>query len=173
MKIPAPIALASSLVLSIVGNHHADAQQPEKWEVQGMQVVKLEGVYRYDSGGVPLLGYIKERLAAGRVNFLVCTTAKIIPVSLASLTRITDPCPQTPGIGTGFAWVSESGKLKPVSGFPDQKTGKTVYQAIDLKDLPKEFQGFVATTKEGDWAAYSFPSEQGKINLGIIVRPDS
>ena len=142
-----------------------------------MMIVTLDGVYRYNSGGVPLLGYIllrqEEKPLSGQkkdmVSFLICTSGTRIDVRFNALVLVDQKCPKRttpwPNAPLWAEWSVEAGKL-----VADQKPNsrRTDFKDIDVGDLPKDYQSVVGSMKRGDPAAFSFTSETGGTTLGIV-----
>jgi hypothetical protein len=156
------------------------AQSQEK-QIHGMTIVTLSTLYKYNSGGVPLVGYVLENLQDASstpkqeassvpktVTFLVCNTGTKFDVIFEALVHVDPPCPKSgPGQGlfAEWQWQIDAGKLvanqKPdIQGFN--------FKDINLGDLPKEYQSMVSASKQGEPAAISFEAKDGVPALGII-----
>jgi hypothetical protein len=164
----------SAIALSVFLFVKYGALQTAKAEdnkVNGLKVVIIEGVYKYNSGGVPLFGYIRERLVQDQVKFVVCRTAKIIQVSMKLLQPVAEPCERSrsPTPAPWSAWYYSDGKL--VSSPQAKKTVGS--DKILVGDLPPQYQGLVRASKKGDPVAYSFVDYQGYNALGVITKPRS
>lgn len=163
-------AIALSLFLALTSGA-SDTAKAEDNQVHGLKIVTLEGVYKYNSGGVPLFGYVQERLPDDNVSFLVCRTAKTIQVSMKLLQPVPEPCVKssTPTPAPWIAWYFADGQLVPSA--KGQKTVHFDYGNISVGDLPHRYQGMVAASKEGELAAYSFTDYKGGMSLGVISKP--
>jgi hypothetical protein len=142
-------------------------------QIRGVEVVKLEGTYQYISGGVPLLGYITEKLTGGNVKFLVCPTSTLLQVSFNQLTQVDQPCQKKPSSGgTWVAWHYDSGKLIAALTNAQSNIAGFSFSNISVNELPSQYQKLVESSKRGNLAAYSFSGDDGKPALGIITKPE-
>lgn len=162
------IALSAFASLTCSVFQTADA---EDTKVRGATLWDLEGVYKYDSGGVPLFGYILKVPNNDNVMFIVCITAKTFEVSMKQLEPVNEHCKKSsspPGAAPWSAWYYTDGKL-----VSSPKAKKTVgFNEVSVKELPQRYQGIVMTrSKQGGVAAYSFKDYKGEKALGVITKP--
>jgi hypothetical protein len=143
---------------------------------RGIPIIVLSDVYKYNSGGVPLLGYIVQRTESNdSVKFLICSSGNTISVSFKSLEQVKTKCPNsTTGEGLWSAWVVSSGQLV-ASGKPDASPDanatpwkEDAFKPIDIDAFPTAYREALGRVKSGHIAAYSFPSEDGAMALAIV-----
>jgi hypothetical protein len=187
-----------SLLICIVGAQAQERTKAALLKINGMVVVTLDGPYQYNSGGVPLYGYItalnvsvnakdnnlsdKETYqATDKVEFHVCKTGKEISVAYGDLVHVKQGCgtsgrtwPET----TAFwpEWKVSSGKLVAV----DQKfdwseiiaptAAVSRLKDIPISDLPVGYQSVLTSEKQGKTVAVTVPASDGSFFLGILPK---
>jgi hypothetical protein len=174
------------------------AQEPTKAapiKINGMVVVTLDGPYQYNSGGVPLYGYItalnvsidpkdnnlsdkSTYQATDKVEFHVCKTGKEISVAYGDLVHVKQGCgtagrtwPETTAAWP--EWKVEYGKLVVAdqkANWQDLKLSKKVsnLRDIPISDLPVGYQSVLSSGKQGKTVAVTVPASDGSLLLGIL-----
>ena len=161
--------------------------------VNGMVLVSLDGPYEYNSGGVPLYGYISALKvsvnpkdynpasktayqASDKVQFHVCRTGKEISVSYGDLTHVKQGCgtsgrtwPET--TASWPKWKVKYGKLVVV----DQKgnwpeIAKRSLKDISISDLPNNYQSTLLSEQQGKTVAVTVKADDGSLLLGILPK---
>jgi hypothetical protein len=136
-----------------------------------ISIKHVEGFFTYKSGGVPLLGYIEERLVDPLVKFNACGE-KTYELNSRLLVPSTAKCPATPDSKT-TPWHVDGGKLVPLPEFA-RGTKDLLYTGaqIEVNDLPDKYQKALKKIESGDWAAVSYTAKNGEKVLGIFSKPD-
>jgi hypothetical protein len=148
----------------------------------GVTITKVEGVYRYKSGGVALFGYIqksKDEFQPGdQVSFVVCNTSYIITVVYSSLSHVDQKCPTTPtssypetAASGWYEWKISSGKLVAVQKpeFKDKPGFQTLnFDEIKISDLPQDYRKILSTERRDAPAAVMFFVPNSGPLLGIV-----
>ena len=169
------IPILTLLAASANAYFFAEGAMAEDTKVQGIPFVILSDVYKYNSGGVPLLGYIVQRVEnKDDVKFLICSSGNTISVSFKSLEQVKTKCPNSQaGGGLWSAWVFSSGRLLASANAdtpqnPNVLKWKDAFKAIDVSELPASYRAALYAVQPGHVAAYSFPTEDGAMALGIV-----
>ena len=160
--------------------------------INGMTLVNLDGPYQYDSGGVPLYGYIialnipidpKDNNSIGmmayqktdKVQFHICKTGKEISVNYGDLVPAKQGCgtsgrtwPET--TASWPEWKINSGKL-----VVDQKGNLPQIVEQNLKDilisdLPNSYQSTLLSERRGKTVAVTVKADDGSLLLGILPK---
>ncbi len=146
----------------------ADQQSPK---VLGMNLVTLEGPYRYNDGGALVVGYIVRQPNNGQPNtatpaagemveFRPCGNAESVQVPFGQLNRGGN-CSR-PG-GTWDSWVVADGQLKIVGS----TAGST-----PVSTFSPEWKALLGNGASSDVVrALSLPTASGEKNLGLIIKP--
>jgi hypothetical protein len=90
--------------------------------LNGITVTKVQGLYRYKSGGVSLFGYIQKSRAeyqvSDKVLFVVCNTGHVMALNFGDLSQVDQACPSVPistypvtPASVWQEWKLSSGKL--------------------------------------------------------------
>ncbi len=152
-----------------------DASSAADARVNGAPLVILDGVYQYNSGGVPLFGYIVERKNNNEdVNFLVCATGHTIVVKQKDLAHVDSECSKPSGNQKNLwaTWSVSSGNLvvTGISGLNAKDAGsmKALLKDVEVNKLPDPYKSVVENRKTQEWAAVSFESEKGEVLFGVI-----
>jgi hypothetical protein len=163
-------------------------------KINGMLLVTLDGPYQYNSGGVPLYGYItainvdikpndqianSSYQATDKVQFHVCKTGKEISVNYGDLTHVKQGCgtsgrtwPET--TASWPKWKVDYGKLVVVdqkaSWVDVIKQGINVQNLTDIpiSNLPVGYQSVLSSEKQGKTVAVTVPANDGSLLLGIL-----
>jgi hypothetical protein len=171
MSISKPLYTSIAWLLYICLACHSAQGQDKK--IHGMTLFTLNALYKYNSGGVPLVGYVLENLQEASstpktVTFLVCNTGTKFDVSFQALVHVDPPCPKSGAGQSLFAeWQWQIGADKLVANQKPDIQGFN-FKDINLGDLPKEYQSMVFASKQGEPAAISFEAKDGVPALGII-----
>jgi hypothetical protein len=154
----------------------------EENKIKGMELTLISGPYRYNSGGVPLLGYIVPAVTDStpktqKVTFIVCSTGTQIQLTLGDLEsaskQVCSPDQTNPGSLRWIGWNFDSGKL--IASQPnaqEREKFEKEFKGVDLSDipvsnLPKEYQSVLTSVKPNTTAAFTFGSWKGP-KLGIV-----
>jgi hypothetical protein len=149
--------------------------------LNGITVTKLQGVYRYKSGGVPLFGYIqkiaKEYQSSDKVSFVVCNTGHVINVKFGDLSQVDQACPTVPISSYPVSpasmwqeWKLSSGKLIAMQKPHDSKTPMINVDGLNISDLPKDYQILLANEPRDKPAAVTFSAPNTGPLLGIVEK---
>ena len=160
--------------------------------INGMTLANLDGPYQYNSGGVPLYGYIivlnipvdpKANTAIGvtayqatdKVKFHICKTGKEISVNYGDLVHVKQGCgtsgrtwPET--TASWSEWKINSGKL-----VVDQKGNlpqifEQNLKDIPISDLPDSYQSTLLSERQGNTVAVTVKADDGSLLLGILPK---
>lgn len=187
------------LVCSIGNFTQAQDATTAPLTVNGMAIVDLDGPYQYNSGGVPLFGYIrtpvfimsidpKDNNPAGktahqptdRVKLRICKTNTEITVNYSDLVPSERKC-QTRGrtwpedIGSLPEWKINSGKLVVDQKATWSQIVKQALTGLSLKDipisaLPVGYQSVFLSEEQGKTVAITLPADDGSLFLGILPK---
>jgi len=142
-------------------------------QVEGMNLVTLEGPYRYDDGGVAVDGFILRPTIAGKpdvsplhagavVRFEICNSDRVLSVRRGSLYH--GRCPLGAAPYPWAAWLLKDDQL--VASTPDAPV-----RAVPLAKFTADWQSLIKAPGEADdIRALSLPSASGE-SLAVIVRP--
>jgi hypothetical protein len=148
----------------------------------GVTITKVQGLYRYKSGGIPLFGYLsvsKTRyLPDDQVSFAVCNTGHVITVRYGDLAQVEQNCPSVPVMTYPEAaasvwqeWKLSSGKFEAIQK-PGIGNGSRSHR-LDLKDLsisdlPKDYQDILPAQQRDKPAAVTLWAPNTGPLLGIV-----
>jgi hypothetical protein len=163
-----------------------------------MVLVTLDGPYQYNSGGVPLYGYITALNASiiskddnstnkttyqatDKVEFHVCRTGKEISVVYGDLIHVKQGCGTSgrtwPETTTSWPeWKVNSGKLVVVnqkvnwSEIIGPAMAVSKLKDIPISDLPVGYQSVLSSEKQGNTVAVTVPASDGTLLLGILPK---
>jgi hypothetical protein len=150
--------------------------------IKGMELTLVSGPYRYNSGGVPLLGYIVPAVTdvtpkTPKVTFIVCSTGTQLQLTFGDLEsaskQVCSPDQTNPGALRWIGWNFNSDKL--VASQPNAQEREKFLQEfkgvdlsdIPVSDLPKEYQKVLTSVKPNTTAAFTFGSWK-EPKLGIV-----
>jgi hypothetical protein len=150
--------------------------------MNGINITKIQGIYRYKSGGVSLFGYIQksdvEYKSTDSVSFLVCNTGTVIIVNFGDLQQTSQNCPPVPkamypssaSSSSWQEWKVNDGQLIESKGGDARINPIINLKQLNISDLPKEYQVILENKQQYGPAAVTFSTAEMKPILGIIEK---
>lgn len=150
----------------------------------GLNVTKVQGLYRYKAGGVPLFGYIQkseiEYKSADKVSFVVCNTGSVIMVTYGDLNEVDQNCPSIPinrypetPASIFQEWNIKSGKFVAIQkpgAITLSRTQTSSMNNLNISDLPKDYQAVISGQSSNGPAAVTFSVPNTGTLLGIVEK---
>jgi hypothetical protein len=150
--------------------------------IKGMELTLVSGPFRYNSGGVPLLGYVVPAVTSltpktEKLTFIVCSTGMPLQLTFGDLEsankQVCSPDQTNPSGPRWIGWNFDSDKL--VASQPnaqDREKFLKEFKGVDLSDipvsdLPKEYQKVLTAAKPNTTAAFTFGAWK-EPKLGIV-----
>jgi hypothetical protein len=133
---------------------------------------KIDGPYSYKSPSdvVAIIGFVTEIKGADDAVFRDCN-GNTRSVKRRDLKRIQRNCPSE---SPATPWIidAKTGKLVPAPGYSANAYGNTG-KAIDTVAFPADYKAQLNAAKQhGEPAAMSWAADKGKVDLGIIRKPE-
>jgi hypothetical protein len=147
--------------------------------VAGFRLYKLAGLYEYSRDGVPLLGFVTQKMNNGKkmdngmVNFTTCGN-KTMELDFKELKATPAACPppkKDPG-----PWTARSNDIVPVLKAEAGAKGASEFQVVfarerlNLLELPPDFKGYLMKAKVGDQVGFAFTDVDGKKSIAMVVK---
>ena len=150
----------------------------------GITITKIQGLYRYKIGGIPLFGYIPvikmHYLPDDQVSLAVCNTARVITVRYGDLAQVEQNCPSVPVMTYPEAaasvwqeWKLSSGKFEAIEKpgtINNSKEQILNLKDLNISDLPKDYQDILPAQQRDKPAAMSFSAPNTGPLLGIVEK---